>query len=124
MQIDNDPQELVREVRKTGRGAPVAAEATYGWIWAVEALQAARCEVHLYGMKAMRKRKRRGRCRVPSRQRAVLVLRYVYDLDEAAITRELEAALAAAVPDAYRLTDSSPCTAERRRCGRPGRRRR
>ena len=61
VQIDNDPQALVLEVCKAGRGSPVAVEATYGWYWAVEALQAARFEVHLahpYGMKAMRKRKR------------------------------------------------------------------
>jgi transposase len=52
---------LVKVVRAAGRGAPVAVEATYGWYWAVEALQAAKFEVHLahpYGMKAMRKRKR------------------------------------------------------------------
>ena len=61
VQIDNDPKALVREVRKAGRGAPVAIEAAYGWYWAVDALQAARFEVHLahpHGMKAMRKRKR------------------------------------------------------------------
>jgi len=61
VQIDNDPKTLVKEVRKAGRGAPVAIEATYGWYWAVDALQAAKFEMHLahpYGMKAMRKRKR------------------------------------------------------------------
>jgi transposase len=61
VQIDNDPMTLVKEVRKAGRGAPVAIEATYGWYWAVDALQAAKFEMHLahpYGMKAMRKRKR------------------------------------------------------------------
>lgn len=61
VQINNDPKALVKEVRKAGRGAPVAIEATYGWYWAVDALQAARFETHLahpYGMKAMRKRKR------------------------------------------------------------------
>ena len=61
VRIDNDPKVLVREVRKAGRGAPVAIEATYGWYWAVDALLAARFDVHLahpYGMKAMRKRKR------------------------------------------------------------------
>jgi len=31
-QIDNDPKVLVREVRRAGRGAPVAIEATYGWV--------------------------------------------------------------------------------------------
>ena len=61
VRIDNDPKALVAEVVKAGRGAPVAIEATYGWYWAVDALLAAKCEVHLahpYGMKAMRKRKR------------------------------------------------------------------
>jgi transposase len=61
VQIDNDPKALVKAVRAAGRGAQVAIEATYGWYWAVDALQAARFEVHLahpYGMKAMRKRRR------------------------------------------------------------------
>jgi transposase len=61
VRIDNDPTALVAEVVKAGRAAPVAIEATYGWYWAVDALLAAGCEVHLahpYGMKAMRKRKR------------------------------------------------------------------
>src|SRR4051794_15040086 len=61
VQIDNDPKALVKAVRAAGRGAQVAVEATYGWYWAVDALQAAKFEVHLahpYGMKAMRKRKR------------------------------------------------------------------
>ncbi|HWC34330.1 MAG TPA: IS110 family transposase [Mycobacteriales bacterium] len=61
VRIDNDPKALVRECRRAGRGAPVAIEATYGWYWAVDALLAARFEVHLahpYGMKAMRKVKR------------------------------------------------------------------
>ena len=47
MRIDNDPKALVAEVVKTGRGAPVAVEATCGWYWAVDALLAAECEVHL-----------------------------------------------------------------------------
>lgn len=61
VQIDNDPKALVKAVRAAGKGAVVAVEATYGWYWAVDALQAARFEVHLahpYGMKAVRKRKR------------------------------------------------------------------
>jgi transposase len=61
VRIDNDPKALVAEVAKAGRGAPVAIEATYGWYWAVDALQHARFQVHLahpYGMKALRKRKR------------------------------------------------------------------
>ena len=51
----------VREVGKAGPGAPVAVEATYGWYWAVDALQAAEFEVHLAhpsGLRALRKRKR------------------------------------------------------------------
>ena len=61
VRIDNDPRALVAECRKAGRGVPVAIEATYGWYWAVDALRAARFEVHLahpLGMKALRKRKR------------------------------------------------------------------
>jgi transposase len=61
VRIDNDPKALVKEVRRAGRRAPVAIEATYGWYWAVDALQAAKFEVHLahpYGMKKMRKAKR------------------------------------------------------------------
>ena len=59
--IDNDPKALVAKCRKAGRGAAVAIEATYGWYWAVDALLAAKFDVHLahpYGMKAMRNRKR------------------------------------------------------------------
>jgi transposase len=61
VRIDNDPAALVQGCRKAGRGVPVAIEATYGWYWAVDALLAARFEVHLahpLGMKALRKRKR------------------------------------------------------------------
>jgi len=61
VRIDNDPKTLVRECRKAGRGASVAIEATYGWYWAVDALLAAKFNVHLahpYGMRAMRNRKR------------------------------------------------------------------
>jgi transposase len=61
VRIENDPKVLVRECRKAGRSRPVAVEATYGWYWAVDALLAAKFEVHLahpYGMKALRKRKR------------------------------------------------------------------
>ena len=61
VRIDNEPKSLIREVRKAGRGAPVAIEATYGWYWAVDALRKAKFEVHLahpYGMKRLRKSKR------------------------------------------------------------------
>jgi len=46
VRIDNDPKTLVRAVGKAGRKAPVAIEATYGWYWAVDALMAAKFEVH------------------------------------------------------------------------------
>jgi transposase len=62
VRIDNDPKALVREVRAAGgRGCAVAIEATYGWYWAVDALLAARFEVHLAhpsGLRALRNRKR------------------------------------------------------------------
>jgi hypothetical protein len=32
VRIENDPKALVAECRKAGRGAPVAIEATYGWV--------------------------------------------------------------------------------------------
>ena len=56
IRVDNDPKTLIAECRKAGRGAPVAIEATYGWYWAVDALLAARFEVHLahpLGLKAL-----------------------------------------------------------------------
>jgi transposase len=61
VRIDNDPKALVAECRQAGRGVSVAIEATYGWYWAVDALMAAKFDLHLahpYGMKAMRNRKR------------------------------------------------------------------
>ena len=47
VQIDNSAKELVAEVAKAGAGALVAVEATYGWYWAVDALEQAGHEVHL-----------------------------------------------------------------------------
>jgi transposase len=61
VRIENSVSGLVAEVAKAGQRAPVAIEATYGWYWAVDALQHAGFDVHLahpYGMKAMRKRRR------------------------------------------------------------------
>jgi transposase len=61
VRITNSEQALLGAVRPAGKGARVAVEATYGWYWAVDALQAAGFEVHLahpYGMRAMRKRKK------------------------------------------------------------------
>jgi hypothetical protein len=61
VQIDNDPKMLVVECRKAGPGAPAVIQATHGCYWAVDALHAAKFDVHLAhpsGMKALRKRKR------------------------------------------------------------------
>ena len=61
VRVDNSVDTLIAEVGKAGAGAEVAIEATYGWYWAVDALQGAGFEVHLahpYGMTAMRRRKR------------------------------------------------------------------
>jgi transposase len=45
--LANDPETLVAEVLKSGEAPEVAIEATYGWYWAVDALQAAGAHVHL-----------------------------------------------------------------------------
>ena len=45
--LANDPETLVAEVLKSGEAPEVAIEATYGWYWAVDALQAAGANVHL-----------------------------------------------------------------------------
>lgn len=47
VRINNDPDRLVAAVAPAGPGARVVIEATYGWYWAVDALQAAGCEVHM-----------------------------------------------------------------------------
>src|SRR5215207_1768028 len=47
VRIANDPDTLVAEVLKCGEHPEVAIEATYGWYWAVDALQAAGANVHL-----------------------------------------------------------------------------
>jgi transposase len=47
VRLANDPEALVAEVLKCGEAAEVAIEATYGWYWAVDALQAAGANVHL-----------------------------------------------------------------------------
>jgi transposase len=45
--LANDPETLVAEVCKAGEAPEVAIEATYGWYWAVDALEAAGARVHL-----------------------------------------------------------------------------
>jgi transposase len=47
VRLANDPETLVAEVLKAGETPEVAIEATYGWYWAVDALQAAGANVHL-----------------------------------------------------------------------------
>jgi transposase len=47
VRIDNDPVALGLEVVKAGADPQVVLEATYGWYWAVDVLQAAGAEVHL-----------------------------------------------------------------------------
>ena len=47
VRIANDPETLVDAVLKCGESPEVAIEATYGWYWAVDALQAAGANVHL-----------------------------------------------------------------------------
>lgn len=54
VRIDNDRQALLREVGKAGPGAPVAIEATFGWCWAVDALQGQGFEVHLAHPKGLK----------------------------------------------------------------------
>src|SRR4029453_18948272 len=47
VRIDNDPVALSLEVAKAGPDSEVAVEATYGWYWAADLLQADGACVHL-----------------------------------------------------------------------------
>jgi len=47
VRIDNDPVALGLEIAKAGPDPEVVLEATYGWYWAVDVLQAAGARVHL-----------------------------------------------------------------------------
>src|SRR3954447_6254146 len=47
VRIDNDPVALGLELAKAGPDPEVVLEATYGWYWAVDALQTAGATVHL-----------------------------------------------------------------------------
>jgi transposase len=47
VRIDNDPVALGLELAKAGPDPEVVLEATYGWYWAVDALQTAGAQVHL-----------------------------------------------------------------------------
>jgi hypothetical protein len=45
--IGNSPARLAAEIAKAGQSPRVVLEATYGWYWAVDTLEAAGAEVHL-----------------------------------------------------------------------------
>ena len=45
--ITNSPQELRKEIARGGEAPKVVLEATYGWYWAADVLEAAGAEVHL-----------------------------------------------------------------------------
>ena len=45
--ITNSAAELRREIGKAGERPKVVLEATYGWYWAADVLQAAGAELHL-----------------------------------------------------------------------------
>ena len=47
VRIDNDPVALGLELAKAGPDPEVVLEATYGWYWAVDVLQAAGATVHI-----------------------------------------------------------------------------
>ncbi len=47
VRINNDAERLVEVVSRAGEHPEVVLEATYGWYWAVDALQAAGARVHL-----------------------------------------------------------------------------
>ncbi|MER5917921.1 hypothetical protein ABT124_48545, partial [Streptomyces sp. NPDC001982] len=47
MRIANDPVALGLQIEQAGSRPDVVVEATYGWYWAVDVLQAAGAEVHL-----------------------------------------------------------------------------
>jgi hypothetical protein len=58
--IVNDVHQLGKVISRAGRAPAVVLEATYGWYWAVDALQAAGAEVHLahpLGVKAFEYRR-------------------------------------------------------------------
>lgn len=60
VRIVNDPASLALQLEKAGEHPEVVLEATYGWYWAVDALQAAGANVHLahpLGVKGFRYRR-------------------------------------------------------------------
>ena len=60
VRIANDPEYLRQVMARAGEAPEVVLEATYGWYWAVDALQAAGADVHLahpLGVKAFEYRR-------------------------------------------------------------------
>jgi len=60
VQISNDVEQLTTVIRRAGESPEVVLEATYGWYWAADALQAAGAKVHLahpLGVKAFEYRR-------------------------------------------------------------------
>ena len=60
VRIVNDPDSLALQLEEAGEHPEVVLEATYGWYWAVDALQAAGATVHLahpLGVKGFRYRR-------------------------------------------------------------------
>jgi transposase len=60
VQIANDVEQLAEVIGRAGENPEVVVEATYGWYWAVDALQAAGANVHLahpLGVKAFEYRR-------------------------------------------------------------------
>jgi transposase len=60
VQIVNDADRLIDVIKRAGESPEVVLEATYGWYWAVDALQAAGANVHLahpLGVKAFEYRR-------------------------------------------------------------------
>jgi len=60
VQITNDVEQLTEVIRRAGENPEVVVEATYGWYWAADALQAAGANVHLahpLGVKAFEYRR-------------------------------------------------------------------
>jgi transposase len=59
VRIDNDPIALSMAIAEAGPNPDVAIEATYGWYWAVDTLQATGANVHLVHPKGMGRDNRR-----------------------------------------------------------------
>lgn len=59
VRIDNDPLALAAALAEAGDNPEVAIEATYGWYWAVDALQEAGANVHLVNPSGLEWGKRR-----------------------------------------------------------------